>query len=191
MAASDVAVANLALQKLGAARITSLTEDSRNARSINACYEHVRDTELRRHKWNFARSRTTLAPSAVTPDHWFDYAFPLPVLCLRLLPPAVHGLDWQIEQHEGQTCVLTNDGDTLEIEFISKITDPTRFDDCFTEMLACKIAWHCCEEITQSNAKKADIMVEYREARSEARRNNAFENTSEEPPEDPWLAARR
>ena len=36
MAISDVTVANRALQKLGAKRIESLTQDTPNARSINA-----------------------------------------------------------------------------------------------------------------------------------------------------------
>lgn len=191
MAASDVAIANLALQKLGASRIVSLTEDTREARSMNSCYEHIRDTELRRHNWNFARQRSTLAASATDPDFDYDYAFPLPTNCLRLLPPNVHGLDWRIESHEGQSSILTNDGDALEINFIARITDPTRFDSCFAEMLACRLADHCCEELTQSNAKKQAINRDYRDARAEARRTNAFENISEETPEDPWLAARR
>jgi hypothetical protein len=191
MAASDVAIVNLALQKLGAARIVSLTEDSRNARSMNACYEHIRDTELRRHNWNFARKRTTLAPSSTDPDFDYDYAFPVPTDFLRLLPPATHNLDWRLESHGSETAILTNDGDTLEINYIAKITDPTRFDSSFTEMLACRLADHCCEEITQSNTKKADLRDDYRAARADAKRNNAFENISEEPPEAPWLAARR
>lgn len=191
MAVSDVSIANLALQKLGATRITSLTEDSRNARSVNACYEHLRDKELRAHKWNFAIKRTTLAPSATDPDFDYDYAFPLPSDCLRLLPPSRHALDWKIESHDGSPAILTNDGDTLEILYVARITDPTQFDECFIEMLACKIADHCCEEITQSNAKQANIREQYRDARREARQMNAFENISDEPPEDPWLAARR
>jgi hypothetical protein len=191
MAVSEVSICNLALQKLGAARIVSLTEDSRNARSCNTCYEHLRDTEIRRYKWNFAKRRATLAPSAVEPDHDFDLAFPLPIDCLRLLPPAVNGLDWRIESHEGQSCILTNDGNTLEVEYVARITDPTRFDSSFVEMLACRMAEHMCEEITQSNTKKADARTDYKIARAEARQNNAFENISEEPPEDPWLAARR
>jgi hypothetical protein len=155
-----------------------------------ACYEHIRDAELRRYSWNFAKKRTTLAPSAVDPDHDYDYAFPLPVDCLKILPPARNGLDWRLESHEGQTCILTNDGNTLEISYLAKITDPTRFDPCFVEMLACRLADHCCEEITQSNAKQQSMKDAYRLARIEARRENAFENISEEPPEDPWVEAR-
>ncbi|SOD41316.1 hypothetical protein [Nitrosovibrio sp. Nv4] len=191
MAVSDVSIANLALQKLGAARITSLTEDSRNARSINNCYELVRDRELRAHKWNFAVKRTTLAPDATAPDFDFGYAFTLPSDCLRILPPSRHGLDWKIENHGGSAAILTNDGDTLEILYISSVEDPTVFDPLFVDAFAAKLAWHICEELTQSNQKKADAFNEYKMAIREARQANAFENISEDAPEDPWLAVRR
>lgn len=191
MATSNVAICNLALQKLGASRISALDDDSKNARECNACFEHLRNSELRRHNWNFARKRTTLAPSAVDPDFDYDYAFPVPADFLKLLPPAVHELDWRIESHEDQTCILTNDGNSLEINYIAKITDPTKFDPSFDEMLACRIADHLCEALTQSNTKAVKAMEDYKTARAEARRNNAFENISEEAPEDPWLAARR
>ncbi|MDP3939808.1 MAG: hypothetical protein Q8R92_16950 [Deltaproteobacteria bacterium] len=191
MATSDVQIANMGLQKLGAARIGSFSDDTKNAEEINACYEVLRDAELRRHNWNFARKRVTLAPSAVDPDFDYDYAFPLPADCLRLLPPAVHGLDWRIESHEGQSSILTNDGATLEVNYIFRVTDPVRFDALFAEMLACRIADHLSESLTQSKAKGEKAMLDYRVARAEARRINAFENISEEAPEDPWLAARR
>lgn len=190
MAVSDVAICNLALQKLGATRITSLTEDSRNARSCNACYEEIRDAELRRHMWNFAIIRKTLAADATAPDFDFGYAFPLPGDCLRLLPPNDNDLDWTIENHNGRPAVLTNDGDTLQIRYVKRITDPTAFDAAFVEALAAKLAWHLCEEITQSNQKKADALNEYRFAISEARRTNAIEQISADPPTDTWITAR-
>lgn len=191
MATSDVSVCNLALQKLGAARITLMTDNSSNARSVNACYEALRDKELRTYLWNFAKKRTTLAPSSVTPDFTYTYAFPVPSDYLRLIKPARLGLDWHVEQHDGGLAILTNDGDTLEVRYIARVTNPALFDPCFVEMLACKIAWHTCEPITQSNTKKAALMEEYREHKAEARRTNAFETPKQAEPIDEWLAARQ
>lgn len=190
MATSDVAICNLAMQKLGASRIASLDDDSKNARECNACYEHLRDAEIRRYNWNFARRRTTLAASSVTPEYDYDYAFPLPTDFLRLLPPATYGLDWRIENHEGQSAILTNDGTSIEINYLARITDPQKFDPSFDEMLACRIADHLCEAITQSNTKGQKANADYKEAKAEARLNNAFENISDEPQEDSWLVAR-
>lgn len=191
MATSDVEVCNLAMQKLGAARIASLTEESTNAEECNACYDQLRKTEIRRHRWNFARKRATLAASAVAPDHEYDYAYPLPSGCLRVLPPNDAEVDWQIESHEGQNAILSNWTAPLEIIYLADITDPTLFDDCFTEMLACRIAMQTCKKITGSETAKSTALAEYKDARADAKRLNAFENVSDDPPEDPWLAARR
>lgn len=191
MATSYVSICNLALQKLGAARIAALDEASKNARECNACYEHLRDTELRTNKWKFALSRATLAPHATAPDFTFTYAFPLPTDCLRPVFPARLGLDWRVENHEGVASILTNDGNTLEIRYLKRVTDPTLFDPLFVEAYACRIALHLCEAITQSNSKKEAAERAYLYAIREARRMNAIEIGPFKQPVDEWVAARR
>lgn len=187
---SQTRVANHALQKLGAQLITSMDEDTREARTVKACYSILRDRELRAHSWNFSIKRVALAPSATVPAFGFAKAFPLPADCLRILPPA-RDVDWTIENINGAAHILTNEGTVIYLRYVARITDEAAFDELFVDMLACKIAWHCCETITQSNQKKADVMQEYKDARAEARRINAFEQASPQEPEPPWLAARR
>ena len=191
MATSTVSIWNLALQKLGQARVSSPTEDSSTARHCSTCYEILRKAELRKVAWNFSVLRAILAPSATTPEFTYSYAFPLPPDCLRVLLPPRLGLDWKIENVDDRSSILTNDGSTLYIRYIQDVTDPTRFDPLFVDMLACKMAWQMCEAITQSNTKKDAVMLEYKEARNEARRLNAFEKIPDAEPEAPWLAARR
>lgn len=188
-AVSQVRVANLAMQKLGAAEIVSMDEDTRERRAISRCYTMLRDRELRAHNWNFSIKRKILAPSSVAPLFEFAKAFPLPADCLRPLPPS-RDVDWTIEYHEGSKHILTNEGTVIYLRYVSRITDETQFDPLFADMLACKIAWHCCEEITQSNQKKADIEKEYKDAKAEAKRMNAFEQATPQEPEPPWLTAR-
>ncbi len=187
---SQTRVANHALQKLGAQLITSMDEDTREARTVKACYSILRDRELRAHSWNFSIKRVALAPSATVPAFGFAKAFPLPADCLRILPPALH-VDWTVENINGVSHILTNEGTVIYLRYVARITDEAVFDELFVDMLACKIAWHCCETITQSNQKKADVMQEYKDARAEARRINAFEQASPQEPEPPWLTARR
>lgn len=186
-ATSEVSIANLALQKLGAARVTSLTDDnSAEARACNACYAALRDRELRAHAWNFSIKRQILAPDATAPVFDYAYAFTKPSDCLRILPPNTRALDWHYEGNK----ILTNDGDTLNLRYISQVTDPAQFDAMFVETLASRMAWHMAEELTQSNTKKADALRDYRLSVSEARRANAFEQISSDPPVDEWVAAR-
>jgi len=190
MAISNVSIANLALQKLGEGTIVSLTEDSRNARSLNACFEALRDRELRAYLWKFAKKRATLAASSTIPDSTYALAFPVPTDFLRLIKPARLGLDWSLENHENALAILTNDGTSISIRYIARVTDPTLFDPIFVEMFACKLAWHCCEQLTQSNTKKGMLMEEYKFHLADARKNNAFELAAQPQPVDEWLVAR-
>lgn len=195
MATSDVSISNLALQKLGAARIVSLTEDSPNARECNACFEAMRDLELRKHRWGFAIKRAQLAADSTEPDFGPANYFTLPSDFLRLLEQDddrnSHLLDWRIESNSsGAKAIVTDDDAPLEIRYIYRVTDPTVFDACFVEALACRIAIQMCEKITQSQSKKEDVQMQYRDAIREARRTNAIEGVSANPPADTWDTAR-
>ena len=197
MAASVVSIYNLALQKLGAQRVASIDEDSANARSCTACYEHLRDSELRVRHWVFSLKRASLAASTTTVLALLDKvfpdsnAFPLPADCLRpLFPPRTY-IDWTIESIDDKSAIITNDTAPLLIRYISRVTDPTRFDENFIEMVACRMANHMAEEITQSNSKQINIDNQYKEARGIARQTNAFESVPNTGPEDTWVAARR
>lgn len=191
MATSDVSICNLALQILGASRITSLTEDSRNARACNACYEAMRDAELRVYPWRFAITRAVLTPSATAPLFDYTYAFPLPADCLRVLLPNRARLDWKRETQGGVQVILTNDGTSINLRYLKRVTDPAQFDPAFVKMVASSMADFMCEQITQSNEKKKDADAKYEKARAEARRNDAFETISDTAPEDSWVSAQR
>lgn len=57
---SDYEIVNLALVRLGATRITALTDGSRNANEASAIYASIRDDELSKHPWKFASRRSVL-----------------------------------------------------------------------------------------------------------------------------------
>lgn len=190
--ASDTETANLALQKLGAARITSLTEDSRNARSINSCYASVRDQELRSHPWNFPRRRTTIAADATAPAYGYNYAFTLPADCLRILKPNDTYLDWQIEGKK----ILTNqpEGNTtapiLNLTYVARITDMNEWDTLAVDALATRLAIQCCIEIKDNGGDLRDLREQYRDVVRLARRTNAMEQIPADAPVDAWDLAR-
>lgn len=194
MAASNVAIANLALQKLGASRIESLTEDHPNARSMNAVFELVRDAELRRYTWNFAKRRASLAADASDTawGNWNRYSLPNDFLCLIRDDESGYAPDWRIESGaEGEGAfIVTADAAPLDFPYIARITDPNQLDPLFIDAFACKLALQTCQEITQSVTKKADVKDEYDTAIAEARRVNAIEKPAQEFPEDEWLTAR-
>jgi hypothetical protein len=57
-----VDIANRALQHLGASRIVSFDDDSKNAAAVQFNYEKLRRAELRRNVWRFAIRRTAIRP---------------------------------------------------------------------------------------------------------------------------------
>jgi len=192
MAVSDVQIANRALQKLGAKRISSLTQDNPNARSINACYELVRDAELRRYDWAFAIERASVAADPtdaidVGGGTWKRYSLPNDFLRLLRSDESGFHVDWKIEG----LYILTSTESPLAFRYIARIDDPNYYDPLFIEAFACKLALEAAKEITDSNGDKESIKDDYKEAIAEAKRIGSIEKAAEEFPEDSWLAARR
>lgn len=187
---SEVQICNRALQKLGASTIMSLTEDSAEGRACNLAYIPVRDALLRSHWWSFAIKRTSLAASSTAPAFGYDNAFPLPSDYLKLVPPdhreGTYMTDWKLENGE----IRTNDAAPLNIRYVSRVTDPNKFDALFTEALSAKLAMEMCEELTQSNSKRQLSAQEYQEIIRDARKHNAFENPPVEAADGSWITDR-
>lgn len=192
MAVSKVQIANRALQKLGASRIASLTENSPNARSMNAAFDLVRDAELRRYHWQFATRRATIAADA-TDTSWGDwnrYTLPNDYIALILDDESDQATDWRIESDADGLYVITADASPLYIRYVARVDDPNQYDALFIEALASKLAYECCEEITQSASKKDRAAQDYDFAISEAKRLGAIERPAKKFPEDDWVNAR-
>lgn len=185
MAQSVVDICNSALQRVGANSITSITDNSPEARACNLAYDANRRDELRKHAWNFAITRAVLAPDATAPAFDFDYAFTLPADCLRVLRPATQNLDWVIEGRK----ILTNDSNVLYLRYIADVTDTAQFDAGFYNVVSGALAVDICEKLTQSNVKKQGLMQEYKDAVTMARKIDAFESGPEDSADGTWLQA--
>lgn len=189
MALSKVAIANGALQKLGAARISSLTQDHPNARSINAAYDRIRRRLIRQYAWSFAIRRDSIAKDAAQTLWGEKNRYTLPNDYLRLLRDDETGIfkDWRIEG----LFIVTADASPLEIRYVADIDDPNLYDSLFADALSTALAYECCEEITQSTSRKESIREDQRALINEAKRIGAIEKEADEAPEDDWIAARR
>ncbi len=188
--ASDVGICNRALQKLGARRITSLGQDHVNARACNIAFEPVRDALLREHPWNFAIKLASLAVAGTDPIFGRNRSFQLPTDYLRLLSKFPEDNDnthdWQIQGKK----IHTDDSAPLEVRYIAQITDPNEMDALFREALATDLALEMCEELTQSNTKKAALVVQRKVVIGRAKKTNAIENVAAVPFKDEWESVR-
>lgn len=197
--ASIIQVANRALTKLGSARITSLSDDVKAARSITSCIEDLRDDELRAHRWQFAMKRTSLAALADAPTFGYQYQYALPSDFLRMdmvddrYPSAVMDnyidaeyLDWVLEGN----VILTDIGAPLKLRYVAQITDPNAWDVNFREALASRIAMEICEDLTQSDTKKQAAANDYKRAITQAVRVGAIEKPPVTTPDNTWVISR-
>ena len=202
MAASPVAIANMALSFLGSATITSFSDASNAARVMNVEYEMTRDAELRGPGvWKFAKKRASLSALTSVPiSNLWTQQFQLPADCLRVLMvgeswPGIDLSDYRTGPSnadysvEGRN-ILCNQGAPLALLYIGRIEDATQFDSLFDIMLAAKLAWKCCERLTQSGDKRKMAMQEYMAARNTAITTNALEGVADPIADGPWIVAR-
>lgn len=188
MAVSEVSICNSALVKVGAERIIALSDQNERARLCNEQYAKHRDELLRSHPWNFALVRVALSPDGTTPVFDWDNRFALPSDCLRVLKTDLgddEGAAWKVE---GRFIVANTD--VLNIQYIQKVTDVSKFDPVFSEVLACKIAADISFSLVQNAALKDLLVKEYERKFSLARSFDAQEGQGDRVYADGWLNSR-
>lgn len=188
--ASQTEIYNRALSKLGAARVNSPTENTRNAKACHNAYEIVRDALLREYRWAFAVRRAQIAAAVAAPEFGPSYKFPLPADYLRLLPPddeSTPGIDDRMIEADA---IVTDSEGPLDIIYLARIEDTSRFNASFVKALACDLAFEICQEITRSTSKKESLRQDRKEAIREARRTGAIERRPTFPRTDSWISVR-
>jgi len=131
VATSDVAIANLALTKIGDLRITSLTENTKPARELNAVYGMLRDKLQRTYNWRFCVKRANVAADVAAPTFGYTYQYTVPADCLRILQVNTYfpapdlsdliGSGGQEYQLEGGK-ILTNFSGQMNLRYLGPIT---------------------------------------------------------------------
>lgn len=197
--ASDVSICNAALLKLGAEPILTLNDNNNRARVLNQRYTAVRDAELYRRRWRFSIQRASLPALATAPISDYPYAYQLPDNFLRLIEGGdirsisdlsdFQGGCSELYSVEG-TSILTFLTPPLNIRFIARITDAALFHAAFDESFASRLAYECCEKITQSDSKRQLATLDYKTAIQEAVRAQAIEVASQSQADDTWVTAR-
>jgi hypothetical protein len=159
---SPIDICNLALAHLGEAPITSLAEDSLAGRACQLHYGQTRDAVLRAHRWNFATTRVALEQVLPAPAFRYSYRYQLPGNCLRVLEVNDTEIgDWLDERFviEGRQ-ILTNEA-TVNLIYIQRIENVTKFDALFVEALAVKLAIVLSETIRGTTSKTAELEQNY------------------------------
>ena len=197
---SQVAIVNRALTKLGAARITALTDNTKEAREMSATFDIVRDDELRESRWSFAIKRAQLAADVTSPAFGYSHRFAVPSDFLRALMvgeflPGYDASDYRTGPDSQEWAIegryiLADDDGPLNLRYLSSIPDTSLWDASFVEAFACRLAAETCEAITQSSTKRQLAWQEYEQAMRAARKAGAIELPPVQIPDNSWVLGR-
>lgn len=173
MASSPVEICNSALVKVGAARITSLTDNVKSAKICNEQYNKLRKKLLRIHPWGFAKRSVSLIASGNTPifSDIYTNEFALPSNLLRILKTDIpENVEWIVENSPTTNKkVILADATTVKIQFIIDMTDTTVFSADFDEVLALMLAADLAYGVVQSISLMKEMMAEAKRELSQAR----------------------
>ena len=195
---SVVDICNEAMDLLGAATITSLTENSKEARLCNRKFDTVRDAVLRAHPWNCAIARAELAADSIAPAFGFSYKYPLPTdpYCLRVLSFWNSNVNNEVAAYDSNVMikiegrnVLSNEG-TCNIIYISRVTDTEQFDTLLSTAVAHRLAADTAYAITGSNSVSQQMFALYESRLKEAKGVDSMEGYPEQPVADYFIDIR-
>jgi len=155
---SKVDICNRALATLGDARISSLSEDSPQARLCNVIYDEVRENVLSDHPWNCVTKRARLARSTTAPVYQYAYRYALPTDCLRVLS-VYEAPEYQIEGK-----FLVTDSDDVYVLYVADVDDPNQYIPALREVISLMIAAKLTYTVTQSTTKEQTAWAMYEKA---------------------------
>ena len=179
--ASIVDIANNALNIICASTISSLTEDTKNARICNQRFENVRNRVFRGHPWNCLIKRVQLAQNSTAPVIEYTYAYALPSDFLRCLKihngptdSVASALDFKVEGKN-----IVTDEATVYLVYVAKDTDPNNYDSYLYEVLGYQLAADIAYGITNNASLAKNLLVDADEKLRESRFVDATENSTD------------
>ena len=185
--ASVVDICNEAMDLLGAATITSLTENSKEARLCNRQFEKVRDTIIRSHPWNACIRRASLARDSETPAFGFNYQYTLPTdpYCERVLSFWNKNVDSEVAAYDSLVMykiegrkILSNEA-SCKIVYPARVTDTEQYDSLLRSTIAHGLAADTAYAITGSTTVMQTMQAMFQERLREARSIDAMEGMPE------------
>jgi len=186
---SKVGLANLALLKIGAKRISSFSEDSPEGRIVNAVYDDIRDEVLVAHNWTFAQERAVLATLDEDPIYTEDgmtVVYARPSGMLKLVAQSDSTAIIKLEKDK-----ILSDTTALKIGYTVRIDDPLKYFPSFTTALATRLAAEIAFNLTEARSEARGLLEEYETVRLPyAIAADSQQGTPQFPLQDEWENAR-
>ncbi len=185
MAGSVVEICNNALIRIGSKTITSLSDGDKVANACSLVYEQARNLLFRQHLWNFAIKRATLASETDAPAFGFSYSYPLPSDFVRVKDLDDSAIVYKIENNR-----LLTDSESVNLTYVSRVEDVTKFDALFTEALILSLAIKVGFVLNGSNAREQALKDEYQKVLFLAKQVDGQDDTTDALEADYFLNAK-
>ena len=171
MPATNISICNLALSWLGGNIITSLQDDSTEAKLCSANFDSSRDAALEDGDWSFAIGRCIPAKLSEPPAFGFSAQYQLPKnpLCLRVIdvsksPDFLDPLNVWVKEGDRILCNY----EAIYIRCIQQVVDTTRFSPGFVQTCAARLAADICVPLTHDKDLFAYYWQLYKDKKMEA-----------------------
>lgn len=162
---SDVEICNMAINRVGGERISSLGDtSSKEGRLLNSIYARSRRSLIKQYSWPFARKRKQLTRLAETPEYEYDYAYSFPADCLSILHQTNDAGEWSTAKYRIEGTSILSDEEEMFLFYVADVTDPTKFSEEFVEVFIAYLAKEIAYPLTRDVNLRRDMKQEYAEA---------------------------
>lgn len=164
MAYNKIKICNMALAFLGEDSIRSFDENNTRASLCDRMYDPMRDYQLTRFDWNFARKLTKLNPlEQETPPGTYAYGLPADCRAVRELYPLGSKEWWEVLGR----VFLCKRAQEVYIYYTANSISEALFPDTFAFILSLSLAIKIAPALTQDKALTRSLFEQYKMEESE------------------------
>ena len=189
MAISKTELINKSLTLLGAAPITSIDDDTNNARIVNRVYESALRSILSECKWNFATKRALLSIVTDTMAWYYTnevYVYQKPIDMIRIFGTNDDDAIWR---EEGDFIISDTSG--LGVIYVFYLDNPDKYPAQFIEAFSDKLASEIAYMVLNSASKAEEMYKKYQTiSLPNARSENAQVGMQQYIRDDAWELAK-
>ena len=179
---------NAALILIGAKTLMSLTTPVKSQRLANQMYDMMVDELLDKQvEWRFATARAELTALATNPSFGYDFQYPLPANCRRVIA-MVDDLGDEIEfefkrevfvdSAGAQFDVILTNETTVRVKYIVRRTDESKHPAWFNNAVYVRLARMLFQPIKEDTTLFRKIQFMWDEAWNDALAGNAAEEVT-------------
>lgn len=163
MSESTTSICNMALKRIGSARINDYADASDNKPEAVYCrlyFEQAAKALMEDHFWPFAKRRVQLSEDTTDPAFGYENAFLLPNDFLRIicfwgdtdLPGGRTTYSYEIEGNR-----LLTDEDEVYLKYVRWVSSIAEWDPLFIECMVLTLAKKLAMALSQNVAVKQDV----------------------------------